>query len=184
MKLALSTLVLFFGVSSSASVGQVAIKGGSWSFQTENVRSNSESSSGFGAYSVEIAYAVSPKFQGVFGINVLMSDIYTGSSGYGFDFGGKYFPFTSAGTIDIESGKASIIIQEKWRPYIGLSFRQRIFNLALSSSYLGPGMSLGVDYSLSRDVFLNAEFRYDYLYGNGDALAKQMNMLIGLGIEF
>lgn len=165
-------------------MGQLSAKGGSWSFETENVKSKSESSGGIGAYAVEMAYGLTPKMLGVFGINFLMSDIYTGSSGYGFDLGFKYFPITDAGSISIESDDSSIFIQEKWRPYVGVFFRQRIFNLALSSSYLGPGLSVGIDYAWNRDWFVNTELRYDYLYGNGDALAKQMNILVGLGMEF
>lgn len=184
MKLLLSALVFLLSVSATASVGQLSVKGGSWSFETENVKSTSQSSSGIGAYSVEGAYKVAPKVLGVFGINFLMSDIYTGSSGYGFDLGIKYFPVSDAGTINIESDSSSIFIQEKWRPYLGFFFRQRIFNLALSSSYLGPGLSAGVDYAWNKEWFLNAELRYDYLFGNGDALAKQMNILVGLGVEF
>src|SRR5690606_976710 len=130
--------------------------------QTENVRSTSEASSGFGAYSFDIGYQLAPRWMGVFAINILMSDIYTGSSAYGFDLGGKYFPFTLAGTLDLNSDSGSLIVQEKWRPYVGLFLRQRIFNLALSSSYLGPGISLGVDYAWNKRWFVNAELRYDY----------------------
>lgn len=184
MKLLLNCIIILTALSSQASVGQIAVKGGSWSFQTENVRSTSGESSGVGAYAFEVGYQFAPKFMGVFGLNILMSDIYTGSSAYGFDIGGKYFPFSLAGTFDLESGNNSLTIQEKWRPYLGLFLRQRIFNLALSSSYLGPGISIGTDYAWNNRWFINGELRYDYLYGNGDALAKQMNILIGLGMEF
>ena len=184
MKLLLSSLVFLLALQTHASIGQLAINGGSWSFQTENVRSTSEASSGVGAYSFEIGYQLAPKWMGVFGINILMSDIYTGSSAYGFDLGAKYFPLTQTGTLDMQSDSGSLFIQEKWRPYVGLFLRQRIFNLALSSSYMGPGLSVGVDYAWSRRWFINGEIRYDYLYGQGDALAKQINMLVGLGLEF
>ena len=184
MKLWLSSFILIFSSSAFCSIGQLAVKAGSWSFETENVKSSSSASSGMGAYAFEISYGISPKFQGVFGINILMSEIYTGSSGYGFDLGFKYFPITNSGSTSIESGSTSLFIQEQWRPYLGLALRQRLFNLALSASYLGPGLSVGVDYAWNRNWFINAEARYDYLYGSGEALAKQMNILVGLGLEF
>ena len=115
MKLLPNLLILFFTSSAWSSVGQISLKGGSWSFETENVRSTAEASSGVGAYAVEISYGLNPKLLGFFGVNLIMSDIYTGSSGYGFDLGLKYFPFTDHGSINIESENSSIFIQEKWR---------------------------------------------------------------------
>ncbi|MCJ8277548.1 MAG: hypothetical protein MJK18_11955 [Bdellovibrionales bacterium] len=184
MKLWLSIFSLLIITSAQASVGQISLKGGSWSFTTENVTNSTESSSGFGAYSVEMSYGLTPKLQGVFGVNILMSEIYTGSSGYGFDLGAKYFPFTDSGSINLESDDSTIFIQEKFRPYVGLFLRQRIFSLAQSASYVGPGLSIGLDYAWSRKWFLNSELRYDNLYGSGDAIATQINILVGFGREF
>lgn len=185
MKQRLSFLLSFLlSCSVFASSGQISIKGGSWSFTTENIKSNSESSSGVGAYSVELAYGFVPKWLFVFGVNLIMSDVYTGSSGYGFDLGAKYFPLTDSGTVQLDSDYSEVSIQESWRPYVGAFMRQRLFGLALSTSYMGPGVSLGVDYSLSKKWVLSGEFRYDYLYGQGDTLAIQNNILLGFGIEF
>lgn len=163
---------------------QVSVKAGSWSFATENVRANNESASGFGAYAIELGYSFVPKFLFTFGVNLIFSDIYQGSSGYGFDLGTKYFPLTAAGTDTLSTTQSEISIREKWRPYIGLFMRQRIFGLALSSSYLGPGACMGLDYAVGKDWILSAEFRYDQLYGSGNAIAIQNNILIGIGKEF
>jgi len=185
MKLLLSFFISsFFIISAQASPGQLSVKGGTWSFTTENVRSTSDSASGVGAYAFEIGYSFSPSWLMVFGFNLIMSDIYTGSAGYGFDLGAKYFPLTDASSSRLESEYATVSVYETWRPYIGVFMRQRLFGLALSTSYLGPGLSLGLDYSLSSQWILSAEFRYDYLYGQGDALAVQNNILVGLGFEF
>ena len=164
-----------------ASSGQLSVKGGTWSFSTENVTSSSQSSSGVGAYAFELGYSFVPKWLFVFGVNLIMSDIYTGSAGYGFDLGAKYFPLTDTGTTELGTDYSEISIQETWRPYIGAFIRQRLFGLALSTSYMGPGVSVGVDYAISKSWILSGEFRYDYLYGQGDAVAIQNNILfIGL----
>ena len=185
MKLLLSTFfVLLVSQISFADMGQVSVKGGTWSFTTEGIKSTSESASGIGAYSVEVGYSFVSQVLFVFGMNFIMSDIYTGSAGYGFDLGAKYYPLTAAGTTELDSEFSEVRIQEPWRPYIGVFVRQRIFGLAISTSYLGPGLSMGVDYSIGKKWMISAEFRYDYLYGQGDALAIQNNFLLGVGVEF
>lgn len=184
MKWSLSLLITFLGISAFGSPGQVAFKGGTWNFQTENVTNRNQSSSGAGAYSVELGYRFSNQWMLSFGMNLVMSDIVQGSSGYGFDIGTKYFPLTASGTDQSSSETVELVVREVWRPYFGLFFRQRIFGLAISTSYIGPGASLGLDYSLNSKWLINGEIRYDYLYGSGDALAKQTNLMIGLGFEF
>lgn len=184
MKWSLSLLLFLGGSFASAEFGQLNFKGGTWNFATENVRSRDESASGVGAYSFELGYRVDTHWLLCFGFNLIMSDFVQGSSGYGLDLGARYYPLTSSGTQQVQSETLEVTIQEKWRPYFGLFMRQRIFGLAISTSYLGPGASLGLDYSLTKKWLLNFEARYDYLYGAGEALAKQTNFLIGLGYEF
>ena len=181
--LSLISFLLFFSHSAFAEKASFAIKAGSWSFATENVSVVSESSSGFGAYSFEFAYGFYPKFLMVGAFNLLMSEVVTGSSGFGFDFGTRYFPLTDATRVTSATDSLEISIQEKYRPYIGLFFRQRLFNLALSTSYIGPGISFGIDYSPWKKWFASAEIRYDQLYGPGDAIANQLNILFGIGFE-
>lgn len=184
MKQLLSVTFIYLLTHQTHAAGYLAVRGGTWSFATQNVRSADESSSGIGAYAFEINYAVSQSWMVLFGFNLIMSDIYAGSAGYGFDLGGKYYPLTSTGTQNMSTENAEVSIQESWRPYFAINMRQRIFGLAISTSYLGPGLSLGLDYSIGKSTFLSAEMRYDYLYGQGDALAVQNNILLGLGIEF
>ncbi len=184
LKWLLSFLFCLTTIGALASPGQLVVKGGTWSFATENVGATSETSSGVGAYAVELGYRFSPSWLVVFGMNLVLSDFVQGSSGYGFDIGTRYYPLTASGTDSSSTDSVEMTIQEVWRPYVGLFLRQRIFGLALSTSYLGPGVSIGLDYSLSEKWFLNAEFRYDNLNGQGDAVATQSNILIGIGYEF
>lgn len=185
MKLLLNFVFLIgFSPIALAAVGQISVKGGAWSYSTENVRATNDSESGVGAYAVEVGYAISPSWLTVFGVNLVMSDVVSGSAGFGFDLGAKYFFLTQATTSEFESENVSVSISETFRPYAGLFMRQRTFGLRTSVSYMGPGITIGTDYRLSSRWLLNAEARYDYLYGQGDALAKQTNFLVGLGFEF
>lgn len=182
----LLSLVVILGISYQArtAVGQMAVKMGTWSYSTENVGASSESASGVGAYAFEFGYAVSPKWMASFGVNLIMSDLISGSAGFGFDLGVKYFYLSDATTSNFQSDELSVTVREALRPYAGLFMRQRTFGLLTSVSYLGPGLTLGVDYSLSKKWLATAEFRYDNLYGQGQALATQTNILLGLAIEF
>lgn len=161
----------------------ISAKAGHWSFDTENVRGQPESRSGFGAYSLEIGYSFARHFMGVVGANLLLSDGISGSSGFGIDAGVRYYPFTDATRVDTQTEDTFVRVNERWRPYGGLFFRQRDFNIALQSGYVGPGVSIGVDYNYSSNWILSFEGRYDTLYGSGDATATQINFLIGIGVE-
>ncbi len=156
---------------------------GSYTFNTENVRGRSESTSGFGAYSVEMGYAFSPKWLAVIGANMLLSDGLSGSTGFGFDVGAKYYPITDAANMETQTEQTYVKVSETLRPYVGIFLRQRDFNLALQSGYVGPGLSVGTDYNYSKNWFFNFEIRYDTLYGSGDGTATQMNLLVGVGIQ-
>lgn len=181
----LSLLIILFLYTNFAfaEFSSFAVKAGSWSFDTQNISAVSESSSGIGAYSFELAYGFYPKFLMVGAFNLLMSEGISGSSGFGFDFGGRYFPFTDATKVVSSTDTVEISVSEKYRPYIGAFFRQRLFNLALATSYIGPGVAVGVDYSGWKTWFASAELRYDQLFGPGDAVATQINILLGIGFE-
>lgn len=174
---------LFYSNLALAELGSFAVKAGSWSFDTQNVKTVSESSSGFGAYSFELAYGIYPKFLMVGAFNLLMSEGVSGSSGFGFDFGGRYFPFTDATKVVSSSENVEVTVREKYRPYVGAFFRQRLFNLALATSYIGPGLAVGLDYSGWSKWYASFELRYDQLFGPGDATANQINILFGVGFE-
>lgn len=162
---------------------QLSAKAGNWSFETENVRGRPESKSGFGAYSLEIGYSFARHFMGVVGANLLLSDGISGSSGFGVDAGFRYYPFTDATRVETKAEDTYITVNQRWRPYVGAFFRQRDFNIASQSGYVGPGVSVGLDYNISSNWLLSLEARYDKLYGSGESTATQMNFLIGVGVE-
>lgn len=183
--LRVTLLVTLLGLTSAVSSAESTTltgKLGTWSFATEGVRGRSESTSGFGAYAVELGYAFSTQWMVAAGANMLLSDGFTGSTGFGFDIGLKYYPLTAATTIETKTESTYVKVHERFRPYMGLFLRQRDFNLALQSGFVGPGVSVGADYNYSQDWFFNFEFRYDMLSGSGDGTATQMNILVGLGL--
>lgn len=175
--------ILICPIAGFASGATLTGKLGMWSFETENVRGRAESTSGFGAYAVELGYGLSEKWMAVAGANMLLSDGISGSTGFGFDLGAKYYPLTSATSVETQTESTYVKVHEPFRPYVGLFLRQRDFNLALQSGYVGPGVSLGFDYNYSRQWFFNFEFRYDSLNGSGEGTATQTNILFGVGIE-
>jgi len=161
----------------------VSLKAGSWNFSTENIANPETESSGLGAYALEYDYGLSRHLVLGVGLNLLFTDIYTGSSGYGIDLGLKYYPITDSASALSESDQGLISVREVWRPYVGVFLRQRTFNLAISSGYAGPGLSVGLDFAPWDKWFLSAEYRYDLLFGSAGAEAKQSNILLGVGLE-
>lgn len=163
---------------------QLSGKLGTWAFTTENISTTSESASGFGAYNLQIAYALLKNLNGTLGLNMLMSDGISGNQGFGLDAGFNYYPLTMSTASTFESAQVSLKTTEIWRPYIGLHLRQRTFNFILSTTFLGVGLCAGLDYQIESNWFLNVEFRYDQLTGADDGEATQTNILIGAGLEF
>ncbi len=155
---------------------------GTYGFDVDN-SGTEESISGIGAYAVNVNYHLFGDFVLVTGFNILVSEVITGSTGYGFDIGGKYYPITSHGYEDFGTETIDVSITEVLRPYVGFAFRQRQFLLSLTSSYVGPGLFMGVDYQAWQNWYLNFEFRYDILFGPNEAEATQMNILFGLGFQ-
>jgi len=180
------TFILATAVSSTvlADNAFVAAKLGMWQFTTENITATSESDSGFGAYALEAGYSFTPKTQLVAAFNILLSDGFGGQTGFGFDLGGKYYPITDALSSITRSDDVTVKITENFRPYIGAFFKQRTFNFILSTTFVGGGLNVGFDYSISNNWFLNAELRYDMLFGPDEGEATQTNILVGAGLEF
>lgn len=175
---------VFWNSSAWAEGFQLSAKAGMWAFTTENITANSESDSGFGAYAMQASYALASKWNACLGFNMLMSDGVSGGQGFGIDAGFNYYPFTSATSTVTQTETVTVSLSETWRPYIGIHLRQRTFNFIFSTTFIGNGLALGVDYQIGTNWFLNMEARYDLLFGGDDGEATQTNILIGAGLEF
>ncbi len=177
-------LFMFWNATALAEGFQLSAKAGMWAFSAENISANSESDSGFGAYTVQASYAFASRWSACLGFNMLMSDGISGGQAYGIDAGMNYYPLTSATSTVTQTETVTVSLSETWRPYFGVHLRQRTFNFILSTTFLGTGLALGVDYQIGTNWFLNAEARYDMLFGADDGEATQTNFLIGAGLEF
>lgn len=158
-------------------------KFGTWSFSVEASDGRTQSTSGLGSYQAGVGFGMLDHFVFDVSFNVLASKVVGGQLGIGFDFGAKYYPFTSYGHRKVQNGPMEAVIAEQWRPYIGAGFRQRQFILVLTSQYVGPGVTIGTEYLLPDNWFVLGEFHYDVLFGQSNSTATQTNILIGLGRE-
>jgi hypothetical protein len=163
---------------------QLSGKAGMWSFSTSDIRATDDTATGFGAYSLQLSYAVTESLNACIGFNMLMSDGISGSQGFGIDAGANYYPFTAATSTLTETENVKISMTETWRPYVGMHFRQRTFNFIFATTFLGTGLAAGVDYQIGTNWFLNFETRYDMLFGADEGKATQINLLLGAGLEF
>jgi hypothetical protein len=163
---------------------QLSGKAGMWSFSTSDIRANDDSASGFGAYSLQLSYAMTESINACLGFNMIMSNGISGSQGFGIDAGANYYPLTAATSTQTQTENVRISMTETWRPYAGLHFRQRTFNFLFATTFLGTGLAAGVDYQVGTNWFLNFETRYDMLFGADEGKATQINLLLGAGLEF
>ena len=184
MKLLVFSL-FYFGILSVHAEGfQLSAKAGTWTFSTSDIRATDDSASGFGAYSLQLSYAMTESINACLGFNMIMSDGISGSQGFGIDAGANYYPFTAATSTQTQTDNVTISMTETWRPYVGLHFRQRTFNFIFATTFLGTGLAAGVDYQIGTNWFLNFETRYDMLFGADEGKATQINLLLGAGLEF
>lgn len=165
---------------------QLLAQGGAYSFTVDNPQSGSTGSdiSGFGAYNLNVAMGFKEQFSGFFGFSVLASKGIGGDLATGFDVGVKYYPWTSYGRRHFQTPNMLAMVKHHMRPYFGVAARQRDFFTTLASKYVGAGILGGVDYDFHQQWFLNAEARIDYLLGQSQATAIQMNVLGGIGLHF
>lgn len=180
--IALSLILFTSSVAKSDPVFLYA-KAGTWTFDVDVPGKATETISGFGAYRAGLGFGLLNHFVFDVAFNILSSSGIGGQLGFGFDFGIRYYPLTSSGWRSITEGPLQADITEQWRPYVGCGFKQRQFVLVLTSQYVGPGFSVGTDYQLNNQWFLNGEFNYDMLYGQSKVTATQTNIMFGIGRE-
>lgn len=170
----------------SESKYQVVAQAGGYSFQVDNPQAASSSStiSGFGAYNLHAGMGFKTQFLAFFGMSLLASDGIGGDLATGFDLGLRYYPWTSYGSRYIESEDVLVRVKHHFRPYFGVAAREREFFTTLSSHYVGAGVLGGIDLDISPRWYVNAEARFDFLMGQGEASATQLNALGGIGFHF
>lgn len=163
---------------------QVLAQTGMYAFTAESPTKRKTSISGYGAHGVFAEFAMKDRFKLSAGLSFTLSSGFTGDTSTGYDVAGKYFFMSNASPKAIVYDTFTWYTRDVFRPYAGLAVRNREFFSVLSTTYVGMGVLAGIDYDLTRDLFLNSEVRYDFLRGNQDNSLVQINFLVGLGMFF
>lgn len=149
-----------------------------------NYTTSSGSASGFASYALSYSYDAFRKFQVFGGATMTLAKFITGQTGFGIDFGGRYYPFTDCGVVVEEMQETRVVSWAMWRPFVGLAFRQRTFAATSQATYMGIGLLGGVDRQLSERFSLSFQANYDKLSGPGSSTATQINALFGGSVHF
>lgn len=141
------------------------------------------SKSGVGAYKVSFLLPISDRFEAGIGYSLIYSDIFTGDSVYGFDVELAYFPFTSAGRVQVASGNTQVAIEPQWRPFAMVGFNPRQFQ-SISTQYNGYSLALGTERTYTGQFNLKGMVRYAMLTGPNTATASEITILGGISFNF
>ncbi|MEZ4873777.1 MAG: hypothetical protein R2827_16350 [Bdellovibrionales bacterium] len=175
----------FVGYADTRAHNQVYVQGGTFSFDVLNTANDtSDSLSGFGAYTIGGGITIFENYLIFGGYSLILSQGLSGSTATGFDFGVRYYHWTRPTKVTNTTPLMVSSFFNLYNPYVGFALRSRDFLDTLTSTYLGPGVIVGVDYRYQEDYFLNGEFRYETLQSPASKQATQMNLMIGFGLYF
>ncbi len=184
--LAVTLVLSLFSVSSLAQEKNlpthVLLQAGSYSFAAETSTGSSEIS-GFGSYSASLGLGLFSRLLFYGSISLLVSDGVSGDTATGYDLGLKYYWSSSTGRNTYNHPNINWNLLTRFRPYVGTMLRQRQFTEVLSSSYIGPGVSVGADYQFQGNWYFNGEASYSILQGNADNTLNTLNIVFGLGLQ-
>lgn len=168
----------------SAEASKFVLSGGAYSFSAENASNRvSATLSGLGSYQVAYRQPAFEKFELDFGFSLLATDIVGGDLSFGIDIGANYYFMTGASEIKSESDLGVVVLNDRWRPFAGVSFNQRNFQ-STSSQYAGFGIKGGTEYQLNDDFALHGTIRYLLLGGPNKSSATQIDFLSGIVVQF
>ncbi|MGE0763080.1 MAG: hypothetical protein AB7N80_07375 [Bdellovibrionales bacterium] len=186
----LATLALAALLLSGVALGEEAkqdyrllFQAGSYNFSAKRPGRAAEEISGFGSYSLSFGVGFWKQYVVDAGMTLVSSQGFGGDTATGFDLGLRYYPMSTSGYQSLSSGPMSMHFSSVLRPYAGVALRQRQFLTTLTTTYVGPGVNVGLDWLFRDKVFANVEFRYDFLTGQSESTATQMNLLVGIGLH-
>lgn len=157
---------------------------GFFSFSASNERNGtSKSISGPGSYRIAYLHSFWDRYELDVGYSLLASKTIGGDLSFGFDLGVNYYLLTNAGDTTASSGQANLLMQDQWRPFVGISFNQRNFQ-STSAQYAGAGLKLGSEYQLTENLSLSGVLRYISLGGPNQSKASQVDILLGASVQF
>jgi hypothetical protein len=170
--------------SSSSHARKIEFSAGFFSFSATNERNGtSKSISGLGAYRIAYLHSFWDRYELDVGYSLLATQTIGGDLSFGFDLGINYFLLSTAGNITAKSDRAILLLQEQWRPFLGVSFNQRNFQ-STSVQYAGMGLKLGTEYQLTEEISLSGILRYIMLGGPNQSEASQIEILSGVMVQF
>lgn len=185
-KFALLTMVaaLLLGAAPSAASGKLEVLAGAFSFSGKNARNSTSSSiSGLGSYRFAYKHPILSQFELDFGYSLIATDTIGGDLAFGLDIGVNYFPLSMNGQLRAEDGGSVVVISQRWRPLVGISFNQRNFQ-STSSQYAGGGLKIGTEYQWRENLSFTAIARYITMGGPNQSSANQIDMLGGIVVQF
>lgn len=183
MKL-LKSLFIFIGLVSSGHVfaQKITLMAGGYSFNAQTSKKKA-SLTNIGSFSFEYALPIKSQFEFHFGYTLNLEGGISGDIAYGLDLGAKYFPFQWTNNVKFKSPLVSLSIDEKIRPFVGISFHQRQFQ-SIHTSYAGFGFTIGSEYRLFKKTNIVLNIRNLSLNGPDKASATIMEVLVGLVYNF
>jgi len=179
--LLLSAITIFPNFSHAR---KLEFSAGFFSFSAANERNGtSKSISGLGAYRVAYLHPFWNHYELDVGYSLLATKTIGGDLSFGFDIGVNYFFMSTVGDVAAKSERVVLLLQDQWRPFLGVSFNQRNFQ-STSAQYAGMGLKVGTEYQLTEDVSVSSTVRYILLGGPDQSEANQIEMLFGAVVEF
>ena len=175
-------LIVCFFISFNGYGQKITLMMGGYSFSAQTSTKKAQLTN-IGSFSFEYAIPVKSQFEFFFGYTLNLEGGLSGDIAYGLDIGTKYFPFQWTNDISASSSEFSLSIQEKMRPYFGLSFHQRQFQ-SIHTSYAGFGLTAGLEYRLLKNINLSFTIRSLSLSGPDKASASIIESLVGMIYHF
>lgn len=177
-------VALVCSAGSNAYAGKIALSAGVFSFSAENpINHASASISGLGSYQIAYRYPVGQRVELDFGFSLVATETFGGDLAFGIDIGANYYLLTNIGPIVVKDSFANVILSDRWRPFVGVSFNQRNFQ-STSLQYAGFGLKGGTEYQLAEDICLLGTVRYLLLGGPSQASATHLDVMGGLVFQF
>lgn len=172
------TLFALAAFSGSAQAAKFELQGGGYIVDA-STGSKSASVSGPGALAFGYAHRLVRHVEVTFGYTLLIA----GDIANGFDIGARWFPVTENEKTSWESGQATLVSAEVWRPYVGVGFSQRQFQ-SVKAGYSGFGADIGIERTLEESFVLRAAIRYRQYAGQSGSSASEWNGLFGVAFNF
>lgn len=148
-----------------------------------DVRGNNVSLANAGSYRLMYFHKIKDYFALNLGYTLMMENSLGGDLSYGVDFGGSWFPFSLSSNTNSKFKNFDIKFDQKWSPYVTLSFHQRQYQ-SVQSSYTGFGLSLGTIKSFTSSYSFIGDLRYVSLSGPVSATASEVTMSLGVAFNY